>query len=148
MQNTIILHQKSKSNHNVTTYLSLFVVLFYIRNRNQTTTIRHSSSFVIRLFYIRNRNQTTTNFLSKCSKLLLFYIRNRNQTTTCSSFSFCESNYFTSEIEIKPQQKDPVGINAINYFTSEIEIKPQLTAHFLRLHRIILHQKSKSNHNI
>ena len=34
-----------------------------------------------------------------------------------------------------------------NYFTSEIEIKPQPTRSLQKRHSIILHQKSKSNHN-
>ena len=37
---------------------------------------------IILLFYIRNRNQTTTRALIAYWYEILFYIRNRNQTTT------------------------------------------------------------------
>ena len=56
----IILHQRTKSNHNTSFWHSIVILLFYIKERNQTTTtlVRIRSS--IGLFYIKERNQTTT----------------------------------------------------------------------------------------
>ena len=34
--------------------------------------------------------------------------------------------YFTSKLEIKPQQGFLTGVEVVNYFTSKLEIKPQL----------------------
>ena len=56
-------------------------------------------------------------------------------------------NYFTSKIEIKPQLFISLIVISFNYFTSKIEIKPQLFCLAISLSVIILHQRSKSNHN-
>ena len=78
------------------------------------------------LFYIKDRNQTTTVNGKTLHILKLFYIKDRNQTTTTR----------------------PTLFNIKNYFTSKIEIKPQRIQFVLDQSRIILHQRSKSNHNI
>ena len=79
--------------------------------------------------------------------LKLFYIKDRNQTTTVFSCFHAEKHYFTSKIEIKPQLRHIHYVRLINYFTSKIEIKPQLLIDFSIALPIILHQRSKSNHN-
>ena len=56
-------------------------------------------------------------------------------------------NYFTSKIEIKPQPFGRGSLQSFNYFTSKIEIKPQLHSSRNVFSKIILHQRSKSNHN-
>ena len=40
--------------------LNTFLSLFYIKNRNQTTTTDLANALELKLFYIKNRNQTTT----------------------------------------------------------------------------------------
>ena len=77
------------------------------------------------LFYIKDRNQTTTRALTKRITGTLFYIKDRNQTTTMPSSKVSDSYYFTSKIEIKPQP----------------------SRQYLQDFWIILHQRSKSNHN-
>ena len=62
-------------------------------------------------------------------KRALFYFRIRNQTTTKSICEKLSQNYFTSELEIKPQLIGSVISFPSNYFTSELEIKPQPTKH-------------------
>ena len=49
--------------------------------------------------------------------------------------------YFTSKIEIKPQQTKIRVVTNHDYFTSKIEIKPQLEGNYRASIRIILHQK-------
>ena len=48
--------------------------------------------------------------------------------------------YFTSELEIKPQPSMLKTTTKNNYFTSELEIKPQLQQIFFQKLFIILHQ--------
>ncbi len=57
---SIILHQRKKSNHNLTHEWKYWQELFYIKERNQTTTLRWLICSCGRLFYIKERNQTTT----------------------------------------------------------------------------------------
>ena len=77
----------------------------------------------------------------------LFYIKDRNQTTTYSLHKTTITDYFTSKIEIKPQLIRTGLRRRQDYFTSKIEIKPQLLPFLPPNFRIILHQRSKSNHN-
>ena len=99
------------------------------------------------LFYIKNRNQTTTCHTLYKRWRTLFYIKNRNQTTTDTTQNPANDHYFTSKIEIKPQRAHIRFHIRLNYFTSKIEIKPQLFVLELSILIIILHQKQKSNHN-
>ena len=48
--------------------------------------------------------------------------------------------YFTSKLEIKPQQTERRSRKYQNYFTSKLEIKPQLPVDEYDSARIILHQ--------
>ena len=77
--------------------------LFYIKDRNQTTTNAHRVLQAPPLFYIKDRNQTTTTILTSIQNAPLFYIKDRNQTTTALGCVSLSQNYFTSKIEIKPQ---------------------------------------------
>ena len=121
----IILHQRSKSNHNELPPSVEYCGLFYIKDRNQTTTGCSPTSI------------PTDYFTSKIE------IKPQRK-----NFAKPESmHYFTSKIEIKPQLSDRMYKNNINYFTSKIEIKPQPFPPAQVLSAIILHQRSKSNHN-
>ena len=92
-------------------YRSNVIQLFYIKNRNQTTTITGNFNVGALLFYIKNRNQTTTGRYSGAYVKVLFYIKNRNQTTTRSVSTSLLRHYFTSKIEIKPQPSLVPGAN-------------------------------------
>ena len=115
--------------------------LFYIKNRNQTTTIERGVGEKRRLFYIKNRNQTTTRSTRIMFMYRLFYIKNRNQTTTVVVFISKSIRLFY--IKNRNQTTTPCVIDLIrfNYFTSKIEIKPQLLLCFALSLLIILHQK-------
>lgn len=60
--------------------------LFYIKKRNQTTTILGTAFTGTELFYIKNRNQTTTLQSRGALVEALFYIKNRNQSITLIHF--------------------------------------------------------------
>ena len=77
------------------------------------------------LFYIKDRNQTTTHsmFLSKNPDYFTSKIEIKPQLTLRIADS--ERHYFTSKIEIKPQLRELFHVVDDNYFTSKIEIKPQ-----------------------
>ena len=77
--------------------------LFYIKIRNQTTTIPPIKFEEAVLFYIKIRNQTTTINSQAALTEILFYIKIRNQTTTEIVNTLFSINYFTSKLEIKPQ---------------------------------------------
>ena len=143
----IILHQRSKSNHNELPPSVEYCGLFYIKDRNQTTTSYQFLWSAPALFYIKDRNQTTTG----CSPTSIptdYFTSKIEIKPQRKNFAKPESmHYFTSKIEIKPQLSDRMYKNNINYFTSKIEIKPQPFPPAQVLSAIILHQRSKSNHN-
>ena len=77
-------------------------LLFYIKNRNQTTT--SCRSWFAADHYFTSKIEIKPQPIVFCIIFtILFYIKNRNQTTTEDDADFSLFNYFTSKIEIKPQ---------------------------------------------
>ena len=121
--------------------LKLNIRLFYIKNRNQTTTCCDSCCYDNRLFYIKNRNQTTTDKQVTARPPRLFYIKNRNQTTTDITNIKEIKKLFYIKNRNQTTTDDYENLRERHYFTSKIEIKPQLTKSKSREYSIILHQK-------
>ena len=99
------------------------------------------------LFYIKNRNQTTTYLMSVLFMADYFTSKIEIKPQQIAQVYPLHKYYFTSKIEIKPQLAYSVSDIVCYYFTSKIEIKPQQKAKIDVSNLIILHQKQKSNHN-
>ena len=122
----IILHQRSKSNHNLGSGLVERQQLFYIKDRNQTTTptrIAYSPpNYFTSKIEIKPQLHSIESYASANYFTSKIEIKPQPLRLTHSSCSY----YFTSKIEIKPQLSRSELYSSYDYFTSKIEIKPQL----------------------
>ncbi|MBQ9238183.1 MAG: hypothetical protein IJ191_02560, partial [Treponema sp.] len=75
--------------------------------------------------------QTTTGDAVEFKASGLLYIKIRNQTTTARRVNPGVCGYYTSKLEIKPQQPRPWAVQDEGYYTSKLEIKPQPRAMIL-----------------
>ena len=80
----------------------------------------------IALFYIKERNQTTTYPFGHSSPFNYFTSKNEIKPQLAVIVKFRRVYYFTSKNEIKPQHKSEIDYSVCHYFTSKNEIKPQL----------------------
>ena len=69
--------------------ITILLLLYYIFNLHQTTTIFLSSLHPSLLYYIFNLHQTTTDIFRVVPSLQLYYIFNLHQTTTKQTRTFC-----------------------------------------------------------
>ena len=122
----IILHQRLKSNHNIT--MTQLIIRFIILHQRLKSNHNYKCNYAFtHINYFTSKIEIKPQLLrNKLGELLeLFYIKDRNQTTTQHLQWSCQLYYFTSKIEIKPQRRDGVSPCWSDYFTSKIEIKPQ-----------------------
>ena len=144
----IILHQRSKSNHNqrVKDSCKRWIILHQRSKSNHNPWLW---CYSWRVDYFTSKIEIKPQLRALLIAPLFHYftskIEIKPQLVECSTEIF--DYYFTSKIEIKPQLRKLFHVVNDDYFTSKIEIKPQQAQPVGFSQSIILHQRSKSNHN-